>query len=99
VHETDAARDLIDEAIKQFRIDARRRATVGLPEAAAALATGIIAGLYRQRKPDEGTVVAYAGPDAIDSLVDVVRAMIEDLQLELADDAERRYWPEWSIHD
>jgi hypothetical protein len=99
VHETDAARDLIDEAIKPFRIDARRRATVGLPEAAAALATGIIAGLYRHRKPDEGTVVAYAGPDAIDSLVDEVRAMIEDLQLELADDAERRYWPEWSIHD
>ena len=99
VHETDAAWDLVDEAIEAFRTDVRRRATIGLPEAAAALATGIIAGLYRHREPAEGTVVAYAGPEAIDSLVDEVRTTIETLQLERPDDAQHRYWPEWSIDD
>ncbi len=74
VHETDAAWDLVAEALEPFLTDVKRRATVGLPEAAAALATGIIAGLYRHREP-------------------------ADLQLELPDDAEHRYWPEWSIHD
>lgn len=99
VHETDAAWDLVDEAIEPFHTDVRRRATVGLPGAAAALATGIIAGLYQHREPDEGTVVAYAGPDAIDHLADEVHTLIEDLELELPDDAGDRYWPEWSIHD
>lgn len=99
VHETDAAWDLVDEAIEPFRNDVKRRATVGLPEAAVALATGTIAGLYRHREPDEGTVVAYAGTDAIDHLGDEVHVLIEALQLELPDDAEHRYWPEWSIHD
>lgn len=99
VHETDAAWDLVDAAIEPFRTDANRRAAVGLTEAAAAIAIGIIAGLYQHREPDEGTVVAYAGPDAIDHLADQVHTMIEDLELELPDDAENRYWPEWSIHD
>lgn len=99
VHETDAAWDLVTNALEPFLTDVKRRAIVGLPEAAAALATGLIAGLYRHREPDEGTVIGYAGPDAIDSLTDEVNAVIDDLQLELPDDAGGQYWPEWSIED
>jgi hypothetical protein len=29
---------------------------------------GIVAGLYRCREPEDGTVVAYAGPDSLSEL-------------------------------
>ncbi len=47
---------------------------LGLLDSASGIATGIVAGLYRSRAPADGTVVAYAGPDAIAELADQASA-------------------------
>jgi hypothetical protein len=70
VHETEAAWELLGEAIAPFVADVRRRATLGLADAAAIVVTGIVAGLYRCRASEDGTVVAYAGPDAVSELAE-----------------------------
>lgn len=97
VHENEAAWELLGEAVEAFMIDLRRRAGLGLMDAAAALAAGIVSGLYQSRPADDGTVVAYAGPDALEELAD--EALREAARLgvappppQIADD----YWPEWS---
>lgn len=64
VHErSEAAWELVEAAIEPFRSDMDRRAALGLLDAATNLAIGIIAGLYRAREPEMGTVLAYAGED------------------------------------
>lgn len=63
VHETEAAWELVDEAMEPFRSDLDRRAALGLLDTAAVLAVGIVAGVYRSRDPEEGSVSAYTGED------------------------------------
>lgn len=95
VHETDAAWELLTEALAPFLADLRRRAGIGLTGAAAALSVGIVAGLYRLREPDDGTVVAYAGPDAPGDFASEVIAETNRLGVVLPDDISNRYWPDW----
>jgi hypothetical protein len=64
VHETEAAWELAEESIETLLDDIERRAALGLADAATRVTAGIIAGLYRLRQPDDGTVLAYAGEDA-----------------------------------
>jgi hypothetical protein len=71
VHETDAAWEILEEAVEPFLADLRTRAILGLG-AAADVAAGIVAGLYRCREPEDGTIVAYAGPDSLSELADEV---------------------------
>lgn len=63
VHETDAAWELVTEAMDPFRVDLRRRAELGSSESAARMAVAIVAGLYQVREPEDGSVLAYAGLD------------------------------------
>jgi hypothetical protein len=72
VHETEAAWELVSEVVESFVADVRRRARAGLLDAAAAVAVGIVAGLYDVRDPEDGSVLAYAGPDAPGELADEV---------------------------
>lgn len=96
VHENEAAWELLSEAIQPFMTDLRRRAALGLPDAAAAVAAGIVSGLYQSRHPDDGTVAAYAGPDAVEELAD--EALREAARLGVAPHQATAdgYWPEWS---
>jgi hypothetical protein len=96
VHETDAAWELVEETIGPFLVDLRRRARLDLLDAAAGVAVGIVAGIYEVRDGDEGSVVAYAGPDALRELADEVLAEAARLGVAIPEDAPGRYWPRWS---
>lgn len=96
VHETEAAWEIVNDAVEPFVADLRRRASLGL-EAAVTVAAGIVAGLYRCREPADGTVVAYAGPDSLSELADEVMNEASKLGVVLSPDVADRLWPDWSL--
>lgn len=96
VHETDAAWELAEETLGQFHSDLERRAALSLTDATASLAVGMIAGLYRAREPEMGTVLAYAGEDAPCELAVAVIDVAAKLGLDVPDGAAETYWPDWS---
>lgn len=98
VHENEAAWELIGEAVEPFLTDLRRRAGLGLIDAAAAVAAGIVSALYRSRHPEDGTVVAYAGPDAVGELADETLREAARLGVDLLPQTADELWPEWSEH-
>lgn len=95
VHETDAAWELVEETIEPFRSDLERRAALGLPDAATLVAVGIVAGLYRAREPEMGTVLAYAGEDTPSELAAGVLDLAAKLKVAIPNDAADTYWPCW----
>lgn len=95
VHETEAAWEILNEAVEPFVADLRRRASLGL-DAAANVAAGIVAGLYRCQEPEDGTIVAYAGPDSLSELADEVLNEANRLGLVLSPDVAEQLWPDWS---
>ena len=97
IHETDAACELIEETVKPFLADLRRRASVGLDDAAVVVATGIVAGLYRASGAEDGTIVGYAGPDLLSELAEAVLAEAAGLGVPVPSDAAERYWPDWCL--
>ena len=96
VDENEAAWELLNEVIEPFLIDLRRRAGLRMTDAAAAIATGIVAGLYQARAPEDGTVVAYAGPDALSELADEVISEANRLGVALPAGAADEHWPDWT---
>lgn len=96
VHETDAAWELIEEAIEPFRVDLERRASLGLTGAATDVAVGVVAGLYRVREPEMGSVLAYAGGDTPDELASGVMSLAAKLELTIPNDAAMACWPNWA---
>lgn len=95
VHETEAAWELVEEAIEPFRSDLDRRAGLGLLDAVANMAVGIVAGVYRSRDPEEGSVLAYAGDDTPVDLASEILDRAERLGVTVPDDAPGSYWPRW----
>ncbi|MCP4960301.1 MAG: hypothetical protein GY925_13665 [Actinomycetia bacterium] len=83
VNETDAAWELLEEALDPFLTDIRRRAVLGFAQAAAAIAGGAIAGLDRLREAPDGQLIALAGEDAVDTLTETVLDLAEHLQLDV----------------
>jgi hypothetical protein len=63
VHEGEAAMWLVEEAVEPFVDDLRRRASLGMHEAAIRITLGVLTGLYRCQDAVDGSVLAYAGPD------------------------------------
>ena len=96
VHESEAAWELVDEAIAPFRLDLDRRAALGLLDAAADLAVGIVAGLYRARAPEMGTVLAYAGDDTQMEVAAEILDRAAELGVTVPDDDAAAHWPRWS---
>lgn len=95
VDETEAAWELVEEAVAPFRSDLERRAKLGHLEAATTLAVGIVAGLYRARDPDIGTVIAYAGEEVTAELTCGLVELAERLGVTIPDDAGPAQWPAW----
>jgi len=62
VEPTDAAWELLEEAVEDFLADMRRRAELGLTDAADMMCRGIIAGLYRAKDKDSDGPLGWA-PD------------------------------------
>jgi len=96
VDETEAAWELVEESIEPFRSDLDRRAAVGLLDAVANLAVGIVAALYRARDPEIGTVLAYAGEDTPVDLASEILDRAARLGVTVPDDAPGSHWPRWS---
>ncbi|MGI8757447.1 MAG: hypothetical protein ACR2MB_16640 [Acidimicrobiales bacterium] len=94
VHETDAAWELVEEAFEPFLHDMRRRALLGLLDAASVVVIGVV-GLYGIRDPDDGSVLAYAGPDCPEELASALLDEAHDLGVDLPADVDR-HWPSWS---
>jgi hypothetical protein len=95
VHEADAAWEIVEEAVEPFLADMRRRASLGLAGSAAVVATGVVAGLYRVDPPEEGSVLAYAGPDVPGELADAVLDEAGRLGIDIDPKAPGRFWPPW----
>lgn len=89
VHETDAAWELLEEALEPFLADMRRHAELGFVESAASIAAGILAGLGRLHRAPDGQLIAFAGDDAIDALTETVLGLADDLRLALDKTANR----------
>jgi hypothetical protein len=96
VHEVDAAWELVEETVEPFRSDLERRASLDSADAAAMLAVGIVAGLYRVRNPEMGTVLAYAGEDATYELASGVLELAARLGVELSPESADDHWPDWT---
>jgi len=62
VEPTDAAWELLEEAVEDFLADMRRRVECGLKEAAVVMCHGIVAGLYRAKEKDSDGPLGWA-PD------------------------------------
>lgn len=65
VDPTEAADEILDEALEPFLRDLERRATLGMGTAAAELAVGVLLGLYQCRDGACETLLEYA-PDYAD---------------------------------
>ena len=96
VHETDAAWELVEEAMGPFRSDLERRAALGVTEAAARVAVGIITGLHRVREPEMGTVLANAGDEAPPELAASILDLAATLGVVIPDDAPGKHWSSWT---
>jgi hypothetical protein len=95
VHETDAAWELVQEAVEPSLADMRRRASLGMSGPAVVLATGSWRACTWSTPPDEGSVLAYAGPDLPGELADAVLGKAERLGLSIDPAASGRHWPRW----
>ncbi len=87
VQENEAAYEILEELLQPELDDLSRRAALGLHDAARQMALGLLRGLANCRAGvDDGTVLAYAGPDVTDNLAWSVRDALSKAGLNLPDD-------------
>lgn len=87
VHENEAAGEILEELLTPGLDDLARRAALGLYDAARQIALGLLLGLTNCRDDvDDGTVLAYAGPDVTDDLAWSVRDTLTKAGLNLPDE-------------
>ena len=94
VHETEAAMWLVEEAVEPFVDDLRRRAGLGMHEAASRITLGVLAGLNRSQDAVDGSVLAYAGPDTPAELADWVVSKAREAGLDLTPQELEAAWPD-----
>ena len=94
VHEGEAALWLVEEAVEPFVDDLRRRASLGMHEAAIQIALGVLTGLHRCQDAVDGSVLAYAGPDTPWELARWVQREATEAGLVLPPEGVDVAWPE-----
>jgi hypothetical protein len=72
VHPSEAADEILDEALQPFLDDLHRRAKLGIASAATEIAVGILRGLYRCRDGASETLLEYSPDYAIERASDVL---------------------------
>ncbi|MHB8275581.1 MAG: hypothetical protein ACYDC9_12620 [Dermatophilaceae bacterium] len=82
VHPSEAADEILDEALQPFLDDFQRRARLGITPAAVELAVGILCGLYRCRDGNPESLLEYSPDYATERASDVVD-QCEKLAIEL----------------
>ena len=82
VHPSEAADEILDEALQPFLDDLQRRAKLGIRSAAAEIAVGILRGLYRCRDGASESLLEYA-PDYASERASDVLAQCGKLGIEL----------------
>ncbi len=86
VHENEAAYEILEEILRPELDDLSRRAALGLHDAACQMALGLLRGLANCREGvEDGTALAYAGPDVTDDLAWSVRDALGKAGLDLPD--------------
>ena len=94
VDPSEAADEILDEALQPFLDDLQRRAGLGMASAATEVAAGILLGLYSCRNGDSETLLEYAPDYAAERASAVVSDCAKlgiELPAELLD-----LMPEWS---
>jgi len=96
VHENEAASEILEELLQPELDDLTRRAGLGLHDAARQIAIGLLRGLANCHNVEDGTVLAYAGPDITDDLAWSVRNALAKADLDLPDDIVESLPPDQS---
>ena len=87
VEVNEAASETLEELLQPELDDLTRRAALGLHEGARQMALGLLRGLANcQDNVEDGTVLAYAGPDVTDDLAWSVRDTLAKAGVDLPDD-------------
>jgi hypothetical protein len=79
----DAAYALVEEVVQPYVDDVKRRAEVGLMEAASEIGIGLLEGLSACRNPDDGSVLGYAGPETAEQLAAVAAEVMHKVGIRL----------------
>jgi hypothetical protein len=95
VHENEAANELVEAAMSPIVEDVRRRARLGMHDAAGQLTLGVLAGLYRCRDAPEGSVLAYAGEDTPSELARWIAGEVTSAVVELQPADLAAACPDW----
>ena len=98
VHETDAAYEIVIEALAPFEEDLWRASDLQLGEVARTILAGIVAGLYRCHDARDGTVLAYAGPDTPGEHAAWLVRQALDAGIDLDPDEVESRCPDWTLH-
>ena len=96
VHESEAAGEILDEALQPFLDDMHRRATLGMTTAATELAVGVLCGLYEIRDSESDTLLGYAPDYAINRADQILRECAK-AGIDLPVDDLLDLTPEWSM--
>jgi hypothetical protein len=96
VHENEAASEILGELLQPDLDDLARRAALGLHDAASQIGLGLLRGLAGCRTAvEDGSVLAYAGPDVTDDLAWSVFDALAKARVSLPDDAPDCLPTEW----
>lgn len=98
VHETDAAYEIVVEALAPFEEDLWRASDLQLGDVATTILLGIVAGLYRCRDARDGTVLVYAGPDTPGEHAAWLVRQALDAGITLDPDEVESRCPDWTLH-
>ena len=97
VHETDAANEIVAEALVSYEEDLWRAAALDLPDVARTILLGIVAGLHRCCDAPDGSVLAYAGPDTPAEHAAWLVHKALGAGIELAPDEVESRCPDWIL--
>jgi hypothetical protein len=97
VHETDAANEIVAEALAPYEDDLWRAVALDLDDASRATLLGIVVGLHRCRDAPNATVLAYAGPDTPAEHAAWLVRQAHDVGIELHPDEVEARCPGWIL--
>ncbi len=95
VEPTDAAWELLGEAVEPYDHEVERLVTLGMIEAATATALGVIAGLYRSRDCEDGDRLLSWAPDFPWEHASTVMDKLAKARIKLSREAVEEAAPTW----